>query len=370
MTSSTLFLLRDAIKSDAPSTVNLLCETLSILRDLFTFNDTAKDANPSSVMRLCDKSIAVSVVFTRSASKMCNAPSDVMPRPRRTSFFVVVSVLINSTKSSIQEKNKENMKRLKVDTTVCSPLQLHRFIPIKDVRKMIWAYLDDVDREVVRCAHNGFRRPVLPSYTFEDKVIWGGYRNLMLWGHAHGYPFDWESVVRMIEHEQYEMVKSICKRTPSILLHQMHSIVNVIVEYTCLDLLEWLYNMYPSESRIIDRHLFLRVIASSMNSLDILQWALAKCIPLFTSKSFWKRVIERSRYFDVLEFLDRNNLLPKNRKLVISHIVRRYAIREEKHYLECLKWFILERGYPFNTQRILDEIPKASDMGCWIRSFP
>ena len=44
------------------------------------------------------------------------------------------------------------------------PLVLDRFIPIADVRKMIWSYLNPIDREIVLCAQNRSRRPRLQPY--------------------------------------------------------------------------------------------------------------------------------------------------------------------------------------------------------------
>lgn len=43
-------------------------------------------------------------------------------------------------------------------------------IPQKDARKLIWAQLTVVDREMVRCAHNSRRRPQLPLRYYEHLV--------------------------------------------------------------------------------------------------------------------------------------------------------------------------------------------------------
>jgi len=44
---------------------------------------------------------------------------------------------------------------------VVSPLGLHRFVPIRDVRKLVWRHLTPVDRELARCAQNSARVPRL-----------------------------------------------------------------------------------------------------------------------------------------------------------------------------------------------------------------
>jgi hypothetical protein len=68
-----------------------------------------------------------------------------------------------------------------------APLRMERFIPIRDVRKLVWRYLTPIDREVARCAMNIARQPHLPSNA--DMVLASGNRFALLkWGHEHGMP--------------------------------------------------------------------------------------------------------------------------------------------------------------------------------------
>jgi hypothetical protein len=51
-----------------------------------------------------------------------------------------------------------------------SPLRLHLFVPIRDVRKLIWRHLEYVDRELVRCAQNSAHSPKL-RYSEVHKIV-------------------------------------------------------------------------------------------------------------------------------------------------------------------------------------------------------
>jgi len=59
-----------------------------------------------------------------------------------------------------------------------APLRLERFVPIRDVRKLIWRWLTPGDREAVKCAHNSRHRPY---EGFLAHCLDNGYGELLLW---------------------------------------------------------------------------------------------------------------------------------------------------------------------------------------------
>jgi hypothetical protein len=65
------------------------------------------------------------------------------------------------------------------------PLDLDRFIPQRDVRKLIWRHLTQQDRELIRCAHNPQRSPLL-HLSMIDHCAEMGYLSLIPWAFSHG----------------------------------------------------------------------------------------------------------------------------------------------------------------------------------------
>jgi hypothetical protein len=62
-------------------------------------------------------------------------------------------------------------------------LGLARWIPQRDVRKLIWAHLNGDDREVVRCAHNSRRVPRFPQEcrSYNERFVVRGHLALLQW---------------------------------------------------------------------------------------------------------------------------------------------------------------------------------------------
>jgi hypothetical protein len=87
-----------------------------------------------------------------------------------------------------------------------APLRLERFVPIRDVRKLIWHYLSPIDREVARCAQNSLRRPQLPEYTDVHWVEENLFA-LLKWGHAHGMALTLEAHVTATEYGRLGMLR-------------------------------------------------------------------------------------------------------------------------------------------------------------------
>jgi len=62
-----------------------------------------------------------------------------------------------------------------------SPLGLERFIPQRDVRKLIWRHLTPEDREMVRCAQNSRRTPDWGNGAFQRACARHNYVALAEW---------------------------------------------------------------------------------------------------------------------------------------------------------------------------------------------
>lgn len=68
-------------------------------------------------------------------------------------------------------------------------LNLHLFIPIKDLRKLIYSMLNEHDMLVVQEAH-GIDRKDLLSETFSEYCASGGYLELLKWARGNKCPWD------------------------------------------------------------------------------------------------------------------------------------------------------------------------------------
>jgi hypothetical protein len=62
-----------------------------------------------------------------------------------------------------------------------APLHLERFLPIRDVRKLIWAKLTPHELELVRCAQNSQRKPEMDWMEFAAYCGECGFLSLILW---------------------------------------------------------------------------------------------------------------------------------------------------------------------------------------------
>ena len=70
-----------------------------------------------------------------------------------------------------------------MSTSHTTYLNLHIYCVPRDVRKLIYARLSPTEKEVIRCAHNSKRIPVLP-HTFVYEVTKNGYIELLKWANV------------------------------------------------------------------------------------------------------------------------------------------------------------------------------------------
>jgi hypothetical protein len=111
------------------------------------------------------------------------------------------------------EKEEQHQRR-DAPLMPLAPLRLERFLPIRDVRKLVWRHLNEHDREVVRCAHNSRRMPHLKSGGggFAVHCAKRGHVELLNWAFGTGvidYSSDWiieaavkEGQIRVLERLQ------------------------------------------------------------------------------------------------------------------------------------------------------------------------
>jgi hypothetical protein len=69
-------------------------------------------------------------------------------------------------------------------------LNLKRWLPVKDVRKLIWGLLTKEDKLVIKIAHNRDRKVVL-SWLFSYYCAENGYLELLKWARENGCDWDW-----------------------------------------------------------------------------------------------------------------------------------------------------------------------------------
>jgi hypothetical protein len=74
---------------------------------------------------------------------------------------------------------------------ICAPLHLERYIPIRDVRRLVWQYLESGDREMVYRAQNS-KYEVYMEDDIVDECEHGGYVERMKWMLSHAFIYNWK----------------------------------------------------------------------------------------------------------------------------------------------------------------------------------
>jgi len=122
------------------------------------------------------------------------------------------------------------------------PLDLDRFIPLRDVRKLVWRYLTPHDREMIRCAQNSWHAPFFPVH-FMEHCAAKGYAALLQFGCRHG-------------------LKLSC----DVMWHAAKAGRTDLIELLCLHYADW-RSLHVCSGAAIGGH------------LPLLQWARAKGCP-------------------------------------------------------------------------------------------
>lgn len=158
----------------------------------------------------------------------------------------------------MSKKRKTEIKRV-------SWLNLHLHIPQKDVRKIIYAMLNNGDRIVVDCAHNGGKNMSLQqTVTLSDHCAKYGYIELFEWGISKGcYVHAHTGTIAAI-HGQLEVLKWL-KCFDAI------PVTANAAENGHLHILKWLHETKRLAGIGICSY------ATRNGHLDVIQWAANHC---------------------------------------------------------------------------------------------
>jgi len=214
------------------------------------------------------------------------------------------------------------------------PLKLDRWIPVRDVRLLIWRRLNAHDRELVRCAHNSKHPPHFADRTgayhywtsrgYIDLLEWMPMRYewlhgacsvvaaqhnqvaVLKWLRSHNHCIDETSALAAaqfgnldafcllfyeyrvgtgslllnaaIKAESISVLECICLRGLDFPF-SMKEVVKAAAWYGCISVLEWLYQRtesiraFMTEKRVC-------CLAIRAGHLSVLQWARRAGIPL------------------------------------------------------------------------------------------
>lgn len=214
------------------------------------------------------------------------------------------------------------------------PLRLDRWIPVRDVRRLIWCRLNAHDRELVRCAHNSKHAPHFADRTgayhywtsrgYIDLLEWmpmcyewlhmacsivAAQHNqvaVLEWLHNGNYCIDETSTLAAVQRGRLEafcllfytyhvgagsslLAAAIQAGSIPILEHilvhgldytfSVKSVIKIAVWYECISVLEWLYQRtesiraFMTEKRVC-------CLAIRAGHLSVLHWARRAGIPL------------------------------------------------------------------------------------------
>lgn len=269
------------------------------------------------------------------------------------------------------------MKRQKVAVNV-SPLRLHLWIPIKDVRKMIWAYLDKEDKEIVLCAHNLLRTPVIDC-GYGEKVIRDGNTSLLRWLLRYDLWHTESCIHLMTSLGNFEMIKMVCTTVLYLLPTGGYNIhhrvfIRSAIEYRHWNILEWFYTTYRKHSHKMRAYICSGIVVC--HDVMLFVWARSRRMPGVCGREFW-RVLVKERAYPVLEYLIENKMMPLSSERVTAYILELYVCSAQGrmvlhyavNYYALLQWFVLGKGYPLHKEKALRMIPKTDELAVWIRTL-
>lgn len=183
------------------------------------------------------------------------------------------------------------------------PLDLDRFIPIRDVRKLMWRYLTALDRELVRCAHAGGRRLVMNQERSELCALYGylklakqsfdfqfGYRTICAAAAGGHVPF-----IRWLQQAGCSDVRAECVAIAAAANGHVHvlkwleggrecwgpDVCKVAAMHAQLDALKYLRSLGCTWNANVCHW------AAHNGDLELLQWAVANQCPLNERTREW-----------------------------------------------------------------------------------
>ena len=213
-------------------------------------------------------------------------------------------------------------------------LHLNRWIPIKDVRKLVWGYLTQIDKFIVRLAHGS----KIDDYPFKEMptILSGycgtnGYMSLLQWAHACGIAVDVPSLSRCAGiRGDYEMFKWIKEKN----IGMSPDATYFAILYNHFALVKWLYyNDFPFS----DQSFFAAVAqASARVNYPMLKWMKIKMGDLLDSPGLYLAALQAGD-LKLANWLYRNGI-PLDNSLVFPIL---WAVVSGD--LRTVKW-VLKRG--------------------------
>lgn len=292
----------------------------------------------------------------------------------------IITSLGGRTQNGITSVRLNKMKRIQGGGA--TPLNLHRYIPVKDVRKLIWVYLNEIDREMVKCAHNSHRSPVYPK-KFEKTVISEWHFLLLIWAHQHGYQCTYRCLGYMIHAGSISMLKWLHATHPEAIVmgfadghrYKLDYALYFAINDRNTHILDWIISFEKTHhfSASIMGKIIQHIIRGGddlVEDAEFLRWALEKHPVLSRSVGIdWRLAIEYGQSY-IVKILEYYALLSPDRDDVTMEILKNYDILQCSVDVSMMRWLVEVRGYPVRKQKWLNLIEPGSEMATWIRSFP
>ena len=162
------------------------------------------------------------------------------------------------------------IKRYKIHTTVSvSWLNLHQWIPQRDIRKLIYRLLDSVDWQIVQFAHTG---KGLKTDRFMGDCAWRGYFDLIKWGLTQKLKIDSRVSHRAAKSGNLEILQWLEDGG-----HNTKCLCAISATYGQLKVLKWCRrNHYPWDH-------WTCLYAAKYGHLSVLQWAFENGCTMYPS---------------------------------------------------------------------------------------
>lgn len=234
-------------------------------------------------------------------------------------------------------------------------LHLNRWIPIKDVRKLIWGYLSEVDKLVVRVAHDSKTLPseyAYSTYVSEYCALFG-YLSLLKWARANAlFISGLEVCLEAAKRGDFEMIKWLkeqdyrCDERTSY----------YAARFNHFTLLKWLsFNKCP-----FDCQTFVGAVESNSNNFPMLNWLKRKYPNDWNVSPDLYRVPLKTGNLKLAKWLHQNGVSTRG-----QHVTQ-FAVRSGK--LKVLKW-ALTHGCPLGPC-VSEEAARTEnwDLLKWLRT--
>lgn len=268
------------------------------------------------------------------------------------------------------------MKRLKLSPL--APLCLHLSIPVKDVRRIIWSYLDEIDREIIRCAHNSCRIPRLPVW-YGERMVERGYLNLMKWAYPQHMVFAPRAIAIAVRESRIDVLQWFNDCVWHVMVWAfecdstcgLRAAVKSAIEKRNAPLLACLVNR-TARGKSLDDELdvtgYMLYRCRKKRDVDLLQWVWSHFPSHPHFKHMWWWAIQLKNK-EITLFLDSIGLLPRDTRDVEDREFEWFK-RGLNDDIYFFKWLVTELKFPFkNKEKWLSLLDHDSEHAVWIRSL-